>query len=116
MLKIAAITTAAFVAAASGQVYFSSFESGADGFVGQNLQLHLAERADVAVRRFTRANTLAELPALLQGVDWVFHLAGVNRPQDPTEFTTGNADLTQALHFRLQQLTHRLIGRKRGQI
>ena len=71
--------------------------TGADGFVGQNLQLHLAERADVAVRRFTRANTLAELPALLQGVDWVFHLAGVNRPQDPTEFTTGNADLTQAL-------------------
>ena len=78
--------------------------TGADGFVGQNLQLHLAERADVAVRRFTRANTLAELPALLQGVDWVFHLAGVNRPQDPTEFTTGNADLTQALCDALAQV------------
>ena len=71
--------------------------TGADGFVGQNLQLHLAERPGVQVRRFTRANTLAELPALLDGVDWVFHLAGVNRPQDPAEFTTGNADLTQAL-------------------
>ena len=34
MMKIAAITTAAFVAAASGQVYFSSFETGPDGFVG----------------------------------------------------------------------------------
>jgi UDP-2-acetamido-2,6-beta-L-arabino-hexul-4-ose reductase len=37
------------------------------------------------------------LPALLQGVDFVFHLAGVNRPQDPAEFVAGNVDLTQAL-------------------
>jgi UDP-2-acetamido-2,6-beta-L-arabino-hexul-4-ose reductase len=27
----------------------------------------------------------------------VFHLAGVNRPQDPAEFVSGNVDLTQAL-------------------
>ena len=33
----------------------------------------------------------------MQGVDFVFHLAGVNRPQDPSEFTTGNSHLTQAL-------------------
>ncbi|MFG0259076.1 MAG: PEP-CTERM sorting domain-containing protein [Phycisphaerales bacterium JB041] len=34
MMKIAAVATAAFVAAASGQIYSSSFEAGADGFVG----------------------------------------------------------------------------------
>jgi hypothetical protein len=34
MLKIAAITTAALVAAAQGQIYFSSFENGPDGFSG----------------------------------------------------------------------------------
>jgi len=71
--------------------------SGADGFVGKNLQLHLAERPDVQVVRFTRNNDAVQLPALLQGVDFVFHLAGVNRPQDPQEFITGNVDLTQAL-------------------
>ena len=71
--------------------------TGANGFVGQNLQLHLSERKDVHVRCFTRANTVAELPALLDGVDFVIHLAGVNRPQDPAEFATGNTDLTQAL-------------------
>ena len=49
------------------------------------------------MRCFTRANTVAELPALLDGVDFVIHLAGVNRPQDPAEFATGNTDLTQAL-------------------
>jgi UDP-2-acetamido-2,6-beta-L-arabino-hexul-4-ose reductase len=71
--------------------------TGANGFVGKNLQLHLAERKYVQVVCFTRGDALAQLPALLQGVDFVFHLAGVNRPQDPKEFTTGNVDLTQAL-------------------
>jgi UDP-2-acetamido-2,6-beta-L-arabino-hexul-4-ose reductase len=71
--------------------------TGANGFVGKNLQLHLAERKDVQVACFTRGDALAQLPALLQGVAFVFHLAGVNRPQDPQEFTTGNVDLTQAL-------------------
>ena len=71
--------------------------TGANGFVGKNLQLHLAERKDVQVVCFTRDDDLAQLPALLQGVDFVFHLAGVNRPQDPQEFVSGNVDLTQAL-------------------
>ena len=71
--------------------------TGANGFVGKNLQLHLAERKDVEVVCFTRADELTHLPALLNGVDFVFHLAGVNRPQDPAEFVTGNQDLTRAL-------------------
>lgn len=71
--------------------------TGADGFVGKNLQLHLAERKDLQVVCFTRSHSVVELPALLEGVDFVFHLAGVNRPQDPQEFTLGNAGLTQAL-------------------
>jgi len=71
--------------------------SGANGFVGKNLQLHLAERPDVEVVCFTRNDDAVQLPVLLQGVDFVFHLAGVNRPQDPQEFITGNVDLTQAL-------------------
>lgn len=71
--------------------------TGANGFIGKNLQLHLAERSDVQVVCFDRKDDVAQLPGLLQGVDFVFHLAGVNRPQDPNEFTTGNVDLTQAL-------------------
>ena len=71
--------------------------TGANGFVGKNLQLHLAERKDVQVVCFTRADDVAALPALLDGVEFVFHLAGINRPQDPAEFATGNAGLTQSL-------------------
>lgn len=71
--------------------------TGVNGFVGKNLQLHLAERKDVQVLGFTRESDVAQLPGLLEEVDFVFHLAGVNRPQDPQEFTVGNAELTQAL-------------------
>jgi UDP-2-acetamido-2,6-beta-L-arabino-hexul-4-ose reductase len=71
--------------------------TGANGFVGRNLKLHLAERKDVQVSCFTRDDDVAQLPAILQEVDFVFHLAGINRPQDPQEFTVGNVDLTLAL-------------------
>ena len=71
--------------------------TGANGFVGKNLQLHLAERPDVQVACFTRSDDLAQLPVMIQGVDFVFHLAGVNRPLDPAEFVSSNTDLTQAL-------------------
>jgi UDP-2-acetamido-2,6-beta-L-arabino-hexul-4-ose reductase len=71
--------------------------TGANGFVGKNLQLHLLERKAVQVVCFTRGNEVAELGAMLHGIDFVFHLAGVNRPQDPTEFVSGNVDLTYAL-------------------
>ena len=71
--------------------------TGADGFIGKNLRLVLRERSDVQVEAFTRENCVEELPHLLEGVDFVFHLAGINRPQDTSEFYLGNADLTQAL-------------------
>jgi UDP-2-acetamido-2,6-beta-L-arabino-hexul-4-ose reductase len=78
--------------------------TGANGFVGKNLRLHLAERKDVQVVCFTRGDNMAQLFALLQGVDFVFHLAGVNRPQDPQEFVSGNVDLTQTLCQAVQAL------------
>ena len=71
--------------------------TGADGFVGKNLRQALFERADVEVVTFDVGNSVSELPAMLHGAAFVFHLAGVNRPQDPKEFATGNLDLTQTL-------------------
>ncbi len=71
--------------------------TGANGFVGRNLQLRLRERKDVQVLCYTRDQQAGQLAGLLEGVDFVFHLAGVNRPQDPREFASGNADLTRDL-------------------
>ena len=71
--------------------------TGASGFIARNLRLLLAPREEVEVIEFDRNQTVEQLPTMLEGVDFVFHLAGVNRPQDPAEFMTGNADLTVAL-------------------
>lgn len=71
--------------------------TGADGFVGRNLRQHLSERRDLVVVCVTRADPLQSLADKLDGVSCIIHLAGVNRPQDPAEFETGNHRLTEAL-------------------
>lgn len=71
--------------------------TGADGFIGRNLQLRLRERKDVQVLCYTHDHSPADLPGLLEGVGFVFHLAGINRPEDPTEFKRGNTDFTRYL-------------------
>lgn len=71
--------------------------TGANGFVGKNLTAYLSERKDIEVLRFSRDDDLLSLPAVVGQADIVFHLAGVNRPQDPSAFKTGNIDLTRLL-------------------
>ncbi|WP_294038482.1 NAD-dependent epimerase/dehydratase family protein [Sphingopyxis sp.] len=71
--------------------------TGADGFLGRNLRLLLAERADVEVATFTRADSPGALADLLADVGFIFHLAGVNRPENEAEFAQGNIALTEAL-------------------
>lgn len=71
--------------------------TGANGFVGKNLRSHLSERQDIEVVSFTRDHSIDDLSELIQGVDFIFHLAGVNRPKDVEEFKQGNSDLTVAL-------------------
>ncbi|VVP04656.1 UDP-2-acetamido-2,6-beta-L-arabino-hexul-4-ose reductase [Pseudomonas fluorescens] len=71
--------------------------TGANGFVGKNLIAHLQERKDVEVLRFCREDDIGSLHSLVSTADFIFHLAGVNRPQNIEEFKTGNADFTQLL-------------------
>lgn len=71
--------------------------TGADGFIGKNLVVHLQERPSVEVLRFVRGDSAADLAARVAEADFVYHLAGVNRPKDEAEFATGNCDLTRAL-------------------
>jgi UDP-2-acetamido-2,6-beta-L-arabino-hexul-4-ose reductase len=70
--------------------------TGANGFLGKNLQVHLRENKIEAVF-FTHEMPVDKLQDCLSGVDLVFHLAGVNRPLDLSEFATGNKELTEYL-------------------
>ena len=71
--------------------------TGSDGFIGQNLKLHLSERKDVVIIPFTRNSDISVLATCLSDVDFIFHLAGINRPEDPKEFVIGNVDLTREI-------------------
>jgi UDP-2-acetamido-2,6-beta-L-arabino-hexul-4-ose reductase len=71
--------------------------TGANGFIGRNLRQHLVERADVEVLPVTRDSSGEDLAKSVSRADFVFHLAGVNRPKDPAEFQEGNAGFTEQL-------------------
>jgi UDP-2-acetamido-2,6-beta-L-arabino-hexul-4-ose reductase len=75
--------------------------TGAAGFIGRNLRVRLAELGHADVVALTRESSDAEMNAALAGADFVFHLAGVNRPRDPTEFERVNAGVTGRLAERL---------------
>lgn len=71
--------------------------TGSLGFLGKNLCVALRRRGDCEVLEFDKEQTAADLPPLVARADVVFHLAGVNRPKVESEFTEGNAQLTQQL-------------------
>lgn len=70
--------------------------TGARGFIGKNLMVHLAERGLDAIA-IGSDNSEAQLRAALAEADFVFHLAGVNRPLTEGEFVSGNVDFTRRL-------------------
>ena len=76
--------------------------TGAKGFMGRNLCAALEEIrnghdrrpdhavSDLEVFEYDIQNTPEELDAFCAECDFVFNLAGVNRPKDPAEFMAGN--------------------------
>lgn len=82
--------------------------TGAKGFVGKNLCAQLNTIKDGKDRRFPGLsidavyeydidNTAEELDAWCKDCDFVFNLAGVNRPKDQSEFMTGNFGFASTL-------------------
>ena len=71
--------------------------TGGRGFLGRNLAAHLLERKDCETTILGREDSAEDLRNCLLGTDVIFHLAGVNRPQDPIDFDRGNAELTEQL-------------------
>jgi len=76
--------------------------TGSEGFIGQNLLVRLRESGN-EVLTFSRCDGDAKLPNLIAHADFVFHLAGVNRPRDVSEYAAGNAELTRKLVQLLAQ-------------
>lgn len=78
--------------------------TGAQGFVAKNLLVRLREQGFDNIIEFDRQHTFDELKSKLASVDFIFHLAGVNRPTNEADFFTGNTGLTQQLIDELVRL------------
>jgi UDP-2-acetamido-2,6-beta-L-arabino-hexul-4-ose reductase len=68
--------------------------TGANGFIAKNLAVRLRATPETRVLTWSHTESRETLSAALSESDAVFHLAGVNRPQDPAEFDSGNRELT----------------------
>ena len=82
--------------------------TGAKGFVGKNLVETLKNvrdgkdktrgiDADVEILEFDIDTPKEKLDEYAEKADFVFHLAGVNRPQNESEFMEGNFGFTSEL-------------------
>ncbi|MGL5485109.1 MAG: UDP-2-acetamido-2,6-beta-L-arabino-hexul-4-ose reductase [Shewanella sp.] len=76
--------------------------TGAKGFIGKNLCTMLREHGYQDIVEVDRETSREQLRDILRDVDFVYHLAGINRPIVEEEFQQGNADLTC---FIVEQLT-----------
>lgn len=71
--------------------------TGANGFVGKNLIVELRNQGYEEIFNVSRETDISLLDSYTKECDFVFHLAGVNRPKDEKEFMEGNYDFTSAL-------------------
>lgn len=76
--------------------------TGGQGFIGSNLVSWLRERTAYAVDVFDRDRQAEEFAQAVLAADTIIHLAGINRPQHPEEFQTGNVGLTAEICRLLQ--------------
>ena len=92
--------------------------TGSAGFVGKNLVENLKNirdgknrtRPQLAIEQiyeYDLGNTPAELERFCSDCDFVFNLAGVNRPQNTEEFREGNYGFASALLDTLRRCGNR---------
>jgi UDP-2-acetamido-2,6-beta-L-arabino-hexul-4-ose reductase len=71
--------------------------TGAKGFIGKNLVVELKNRKYTDIFEYDKETDPSLLEEYCKKADFVFHLAGVNRPKDQSEFMEGNFGFTSAL-------------------
>lgn len=71
--------------------------TGAKGFIGKNLVAELKSRKTYEIFEYDIDSDPSLLDNYCKETDFVFHLAGVNRPKDQSEFMEGNFGFTSTL-------------------
>lgn len=71
--------------------------TGAKGFIGKNLVAELKNRKYTDIFEYNRDTDPTLLDKYCKEADFIFHLAGINRPKEESEFMEGNFGLTSNL-------------------
>lgn len=71
--------------------------TGSKGFIGRNLVAELKNNNQIEVMEYHRNTSEDLLDEYCQKANFVFHLAGINRPKIESEFMEGNVKLTEKL-------------------
>ncbi len=71
--------------------------TGSNGFVGRNLVSELKNRGYTDILEYKRDTPKELLEEYTRDCNFVFHLAGVNRPKDEADFMKGNFGFTSEL-------------------
>ena len=71
--------------------------TGSGGFIGKNLIEKLSHFERVETMTFEKEDSIDSLAKKVIASDFIFHLAGINRPKNKEEFYKGNSDLTQII-------------------
>lgn len=71
--------------------------TGSGGFIARNLIERLGRMEGVEIDTCARSDEAGSLAPKVAQADFVFHLAGVNRPDNACEFYEGNRDLTRTI-------------------
>ncbi|VEH39636.1 ADP-glyceromanno-heptose 6-epimerase [Fusobacterium varium] len=71
--------------------------TGAKGFIGKNLVERLSRIDGIVIHQFDKENSIDEIEEYIEKIDFIFHLAGINRPENPEEFYKGNRDTIKEL-------------------
>ncbi|MDW7669747.1 MAG: NAD-dependent epimerase/dehydratase family protein, partial [Bacillota bacterium] len=71
--------------------------TGAKGFIGKNLIAELGNRKYTEIFECDRDTDHSLLEVFCKEADFVFHLAGVNRSKEQSEFMEGNFGFTSEL-------------------
>ena len=71
--------------------------TGARGFIGKNLIAELRSQGYTDVLEYDKDSGLSLLDDYCSQTQFVFHLAGINRPNDDSEFMAGNYGFTSIL-------------------
>lgn len=83
--------------------------TGSNGFIGKNLISHLQECKDIEIVTYDIDDDFTKIESNIDDVKYIFHLAGVNRPQSPEEFYQGNTDLTKKIVDLIKNKNIKLI-------